>query len=52
MQKLAGEQVPYDVVTGLALNPKLRVYHEVPVRCLDKSGLKAIGTRWVLHVKE
>ena len=26
---------------------KLRVYHEVPVRCLDKSGLKAIGTRWV-----
>ena len=49
-------------VTGLPLDPKLvadavkeelifmrklRVCHEVPVSFLDKSGLKAIGTRWV-----
>ena len=55
-------QVSYDEVTGLPLDPKLvadaikeefmfmrklRVYHEVPVSYLDKSGLKAIGTRWV-----
>ena len=26
---------------------KLRVYHEVTASYLDKSGLKAIGTRWV-----
>ena len=55
-------QISYDEVTGLPLDPKLvagaikeelmfvrklRVYHEVPVSFLDKSGLKAIGTRWV-----
>ena len=28
---------------------KLQVYHEVPASYLDKSGLKAIGTRWGLH---
>ena len=26
---------------------RLQVYHEVPVSYLDKSGLKAFGTRWV-----
>ena len=55
-------QVSYDEVTGLPLDPKQaaeaikeelmfmrgqQVYHEVPASCLDKSGLKAIGTRWV-----
>ena len=55
-------KVSYDEVTGMPLDPKLvagaikeelmfmrklRVYHEVLVSYLDKSGLKAIGTRWV-----
>ena len=55
-------QVSDDEVTGLPLDPKLvadaikeelmfmrklRVYNEVPVSYLDKSRLKAIGTRWV-----
>ena len=55
-------QVSYDEVTGLPLDPKqvadaikdelmfmreLQVYHGVLVSYLDKSGLKAIGTRWV-----
>ena len=55
-------QVSYDEVTGLPLDPELvadaikeelmfmrtlRVHHEVSVSYLDKSGLKAIGTRWV-----
>ena len=26
---------------------ELRVHHEVPASCLDKSGLQAIGTQWV-----
>ena len=26
---------------------ELQIYHEAPVSYLDKSGLKAIGTRWV-----
>ena len=63
MQKLAREpgQSSYDEVTGLPLDPKLvdvskeelmfmrklQVYHEVLVSYLDKSGLKAVGTRWV-----
>ena len=29
---------------------KLQVYHEVLVTYLDKSGLKAIGTRWVYTI--
>ena len=55
-------QVSYDEVTGLPLDPKqvadaikeelmfmreLQVYHGDLVSYLDKSGLKAIGTRWV-----
>ena len=59
-------QVSYDEVIGLPLDPKLvvdaikekmmvmrklQVYHEVPVRYLDKSGLKASGTRWVYTKK-
>ena len=55
-------QISYDESTGLPLDPKmvadalkeqlmfmrtLQVYHEVLVSFLDKSGLKAIGTRWV-----
>ena len=55
-------QVSYDQVTGLPLDPKLvadaikaelmfmrelQVYHEVLVSYHDKSGLNAIGTRWV-----
>ena len=55
-------QVSYDEVTELPLDPKLvadaikeelmfmrklQVYHEVLVNYLDKSGLKATGTRWV-----
>ena len=58
--------VSYDEVTGLPLDPKLvaeaikeelmfmrklQVYHEVPASYLDKSGLKAIGTRWVYRNK-
>ena len=26
---------------------RLQVYHAVPASCLDKSGLEAVGTRWV-----
>ena len=55
-------QVPYDELTGLPLElklvgdaikewlmfmRKLQVFHEVLVGYLDKSGLKAIGARWV-----
>ena len=58
VQKIAGEsgQVSYDEVTGLpldlklvadAMNEELMSLPEVPVSYLDKSGLKAIGTRWV-----
>ena len=57
-------QVSSDEVTGLPLDPKLvadaieeelmcmrklRVYHEVPVHYLDKSGLQAIGHTMGLH---
>ena len=55
-------QVSYDEATGWPLDPKLvadvfkeaskfmckpQVYHEAPVSYLDKSGLKAVGRRWV-----
>ena len=54
-------QISNDETTGLPLDPmvadaiteefmfmrKLQVYHEIPVSHLDKTGLKAIGTRWV-----
>ena len=56
----------YDDATGLPLDPKmvadavkgefmfmrgLHIYHEVPVSDLDKSELKAIGTRWAYTIK-
>ena len=55
-------QFSHDEAIGLPLDPKLvadtikeglmfmrkhQVYHEVPGSYLDKSRLKAIGTRWV-----
>ena len=55
-------QVSHDDVTGLPLDSKLvadaikeelmfmrklQVYHEVPVSYVDKSGIEAIGARWV-----
>ena len=54
-------QISHDDATGLPLDPKmvaasfmeellfmrkLQVYHEVHASYLDKSGLKAIETRW------
>ena len=57
----------YDDATSLPLDPKmvadavkeelmflrmLQVYHDVLVSYLDKSGLKAIGTRWIYTNKD
>ena len=41
--KLVGDAIKEE----LMFMRKRRVHHEVPVSYLDKSGLKAIGTRWV-----